>query len=143
MHIAACLDWDIQHFDIKTAFLHGVLPETETVFMEQLPGFEEPGKSDWVWCLTKSLYRMKQASRIWNQTFHKTMVSIGFKRLANEWCVYCCQRSSGITIFAVHVDNIISISSSQTENNSFKAELQSHCYAWTSHIVQIDRFLVA
>ena len=84
MHIAACLDWDIQHFNIKTAFLHGVLPEMETVFMEQPPGFEEPGKPDWVWRLTKSLYSMKQASRIWNQTFHKTMVSIGFKRLANE-----------------------------------------------------------
>ena len=126
MHIAACLDWDIQHFDIKTAFLHGVLPETETVFMEQPPGFEEPGKSDWIWRLSKSLYGMKQASRIWNQTFHKTMISIGFKRLVNEWCVYRRQRTSGITIFAVHVDDIISISSSQSENDSFKAELQSH-----------------
>ena len=126
MHIATCLDWDIQHFDIKTAFLHGVLPEMETVFMEQPPGFEEPEKSDWVWCLSKSLYSMKQASWIWNQTFHKTMVSIGFKHLANEWCVYQRKRDSGITIFAVHVDDIISISSSHSENNSFKAELQSH-----------------
>ena len=25
MHMAAVLDWDIQHFDIKTAFLHGVV----------------------------------------------------------------------------------------------------------------------
>jgi hypothetical protein len=49
MHIAAILDWDIQHFDIKTAFLHGVLPKSETIFMEQPPGFEEPGKEDWVW----------------------------------------------------------------------------------------------
>jgi hypothetical protein len=31
LHIAAVLDWDIQHFDIKTAFLHGVFPDTETV----------------------------------------------------------------------------------------------------------------
>jgi hypothetical protein len=23
LHIAATLDWDVQHFDIKTAFLHG------------------------------------------------------------------------------------------------------------------------
>jgi hypothetical protein len=46
MHITAVLDWDVQHFDIKTAFLHGVLPESETVFMEQPPGFKEPGKKD-------------------------------------------------------------------------------------------------
>ena len=88
MHLAAILNWDIQHFDIKTAFLHGILPESETVFMEQPPGFEEPGKEDWVWKLQKSLYGMKQASRIWNITFHKTMTTLGFQRLVNEWCVY-------------------------------------------------------
>ena len=126
MHVAAALDWDIQHFDIKTAFLHGVLPDTETVFMEQPPGFEETGKEDWVWRLQKSLYGMKQASRIWNQTFHKTIVQLGFERLPNEWCVYRRQTTTGTTIFAVHVDDIISISSSCSENDLFKAELQNH-----------------
>ena len=126
MHIAAILDWDIQHFDIKTAFLHGVLPNTETVFVEQPPGFEEPGKSDWVWKLNKSLYGMKQASRIWNITFHKVIANLGFKRLPNEWCVYRRKTSSGTTIFAVHVDDIINILSSHTKNKLFKSELRSH-----------------
>jgi hypothetical protein len=126
MHMAAVLDWDIQHFDIKTAFLHGVLPDSETVFMEQPPGFEEPGKEDWVWRLQKSLYGMKQASRIWNITFHKTMETLGFRRLPNEWCVYRRSTPTGITIFAVHVDDIISISSSPDENNAFKAQLKEH-----------------
>jgi transposase InsO family protein len=123
LHIAATLDWDAQHFDIKTAFLHGVLPDSETVFMEQPPGFEEPGKEDWVWRLNKSLYGMKQASRIWNLTFHKTMEQLGFKRLVNEWCVYRRQTSTGTIIFAVHVDDIISIASSPDENATFKAQL--------------------
>ena len=126
MHIAAVLDWDVQHFDIKTAFLHGVLPESETVFIEQPPGFEEPGKEDWVWRLNKSLYGMKQASRIWNLTFHKTVVHMGFRRLANEWCVYHRSTASGTTIFAVHIDDIISVSSSITENESFKTQLREH-----------------
>ena len=126
LHIAAVLDWDIQHFDIKTAFLHGVLPDDETIFMDQPPGFEEPGKEDWVWRLTKSLYGMKQASRIWNLTFHRTMERIGFKRLVNEWCVYRRHTTTGTTIFAVHVDDIISISSSPDENELFKTELRSH-----------------
>ncbi len=67
LHIAAVLEWDIQHVDIETVFLHGVLLETETLFMEQPPGFEEPGKEDWVMHLMKSIYGIKQASRIWNQ----------------------------------------------------------------------------
>jgi hypothetical protein len=46
LHIATVLDWDIQHIDIKTAFLHEVLPNHETVFMEQPPGFAITGKED-------------------------------------------------------------------------------------------------
>ena len=126
MHIAAIYDWDMQHFDIKTAFLHRVLPEMETVFVEQPPGFEEPGKADWVWRLNKSLYSMKQASRIWNITFHKAMVNLSFKHLPNEWCIYHCKSTTGTTIFAMHVNDIISVSTSRNENNSFKAELHSH-----------------
>lgn len=48
MHLAASLNWDIQHIDIKTAFLHGVLPGDETAYLEHPEGFEEPGKEDWV-----------------------------------------------------------------------------------------------
>jgi hypothetical protein len=63
-HLAAMLDWDLCQFNIKTAFLHGILPPDETMFMEQPPGFEAPGKHDWVWRLLKSIYGMKQASRV-------------------------------------------------------------------------------
>jgi hypothetical protein len=125
LHVAAVLDWDVQHVDIKTAFLHGVLPESETVFMEQPPGFEARGKEDWVMRLMKSIYGMKQASRIWNQTFHKSIIEFGFQRLPNEWCVYRRRTDKGITIFAVHVDDIIIISSSPEETNRFKSELRT------------------
>ena len=126
LHLAAVLDWDIQHVDIKTAFLHGILPESETVFMEQPPGFETAGKEDWVMRLMKSLYGMKQASRIWNRTFHKALTALGFKRLACEWCVYIRRSSSATTIFAVHVDDIIFTSSSPDECKLFKAQLREH-----------------
>ena len=94
--------------------------------MEQPPGFETPGKEDWVMRLSKSLYGMKQASRIWNQTFHKVISQLGFKRLACEWCVYRRQTTTGIIIFAVHVDDIISIASSADENARFKDQLRTH-----------------
>jgi hypothetical protein len=126
LHLAAVLDWDIQHVDIKTAFLHGVLPESETVFMEQPPGFEAPGKEDYVWRLQKGLYGMKQASRIWNRTFHKVVTELGFTRLRCEWCVYHRRTPTGVTVFAVHVDDIIAISSSPDESSRFKDALRGH-----------------
>src|SRR6266702_6876079 len=125
LHIAANLDWDVQQFDIKTAFLHGILPEDETMFMEQPKGFEAPGKEDWVMHLMKSIYGMKQASRIWNQTFHNAVTQWGFERLECEWCVYRRQSASGITIFVLHVDDILSASSNPDDNSWFRDKLKA------------------
>lgn len=47
--------------DVKTAFLYGILPEEETMYMEQPQGFEEPGMEDYVCKLERGLYGMKQA----------------------------------------------------------------------------------
>ena len=91
--------------------------------MEQPPGFEEPGKETWVMKLMKSIYGMKQASRIWNQTFHKTITLLGFEQLPCDWCIYRRQTDSGTSIFAVHVDDILIASSTPVENSRFKDEL--------------------
>jgi len=125
LHVAAMLDWDLWQFDIKTAFLHGVLPEEETMYMEQPEGFKEKGKEDWVMKLMKSIYGMKQASRIWNRTFNAAIVNWGFKHLACEWCVYRQQSPTGTIIFVVHIDDILVTTSSPSEIERFKAELTS------------------
>ena len=125
-HIAATLGWDIQHFDIKTTFLHGILPDDETMFMEQPPGFKVEGKEDWVLRLLKSIFGMKQASRVWNKTFDKVMKELGFERLDCKWCVYRRQTPSGIIIFLLHVNDILSTASTQEENERFKVQLRKH-----------------
>ena len=93
--------------------------------MEQPPGFAHPNKPDWVMQLMKSIYGMKQASHIWNQTFNLTVTKWGFECLPCEWCVYRRHSPMGTIIFAVHVDNIISMASSPKENDRFKSFLKS------------------
>ena len=88
LHLVASLGWDLQQFDIKAAFLHGILPPEEIAYIEQPAGFQEPGKADWVMQLSKSIYSMKQASCIWNKMFHNTIVWWGFRCMCNKWCVY-------------------------------------------------------
>jgi Reverse transcriptase (RNA-dependent DNA polymerase) len=125
LHIGAALNWDIQQFDVKTAFLHSILPAGESMFLEQPPRFEEPGKEGWVMHLMKSIYGMKQASRVWNVTFDSVVQEWGFMRLPCEWCVYRRQSKTGTILFAVHVDDIISIASSSDENKRFQSLLTS------------------
>lgn len=74
LNIAAAKDWDIQQIDVKTAFLYGLLPADEAQYLEQPESFEEPGKEDWVWCLQRGLYGMKQSGRIWNKIDWKVML---------------------------------------------------------------------
>ena len=125
LHLAASLDWDIRQYNIKTAFLNRVLPETETMFMEQPTGFEVPGKEEWVMKLMKSIYGMKQAGRIWNQSFHKAVSEWGFEHLECEWCVYRRTSPTGTIIFVVHVDDILAVSSTPEENDRFRDLLKS------------------
>ena len=93
--------------------------------MEQSPGFEATSKEDWVMRLMKSIYGMKQASRVWNQTFHDAVSGWGFERLDCEWCVYRRTSPTGTVLFAVHVDDIISAGSTTEENDRFCDELKS------------------
>jgi hypothetical protein len=125
LHLAGTLDWDLKQFDIKTAFLHGVLPEEETMFLEQPPGFEAPGKEEWVMRLMKSIYGMRQASRVWNQTFHKAVSEQGFDRLQCKWYIYRRNSPTGTIIFVIHVNDIISAASSLEENECFHDMLKS------------------
>ena len=64
LRLVASLNWDFQQFNIKTAFVHGVLLPEEVAYMKQPPSFEESGKEDWVMKLNKSSYGIRQASRI-------------------------------------------------------------------------------
>ena len=71
---------------------------------------------------------MKQSGCIWNKTLNDKMLSQGFTRLPCESCVYYCKSPTGIIITAVHVDNFLSIASSQDENECFKTQMRS---IWT------------
>jgi hypothetical protein len=106
-------------------FLHGILPPDETMFMEQPPGFECLGKEDWVWRLLKSIYGMKQASRVWNKTFNSAILGWNFICLSCEWCVYMRRSPTGTIIFSIHVNDIFSAASSVAENDHFAKLLKS------------------
>ena len=54
--IAAQNNWPIDTFNFDSAYLNSVLGEEETIYMEQLPGYEMGNHCYWVWRLHKTLY---------------------------------------------------------------------------------------
>ena len=62
--------------DVKTAFLNGEL--NEKVYMNQLKGFVESGKEDFVCCLYKSIYGLKQSPRCWNTALNSQLKNMKF-----------------------------------------------------------------
>ena len=126
LHIAAANDWGIRQYDVKTAFLYGILPKEETQFMEQPPGFAQLDREAYVWELHRGLYGMRQSSRIWNRALNASFLGWGFSRSECEWCVYSRRSDDGkVSIVAVHVDDMLAISSNEPEADKFQAELES------------------
>jgi hypothetical protein len=70
--LAALEDLELRSIDISHAYLNGTLEEE--IYMQQPEGFEVGGP-DHVCKLRKSLYGLKQAGRVWNQTLNSVLSS--------------------------------------------------------------------
>ena len=116
MAIAATRDLEMIQLDVKTAFLYGTLDEE--IYMQQPEGFIVPGKEGEVCRLIKSLYGLKQASRVWNIKFNEFLILFGLTRNVADPCIYYRHLRKGeadeeITIFILYVDDGLILSSTK------------------------------
>jgi hypothetical protein len=139
LHLAATGGYDTQQIDIKSVYLHGILPDDEVQYMEQPEGFIEPDYEDYVWMIVRGLYGMKQGGRVWNKTLNEKMIEWGFHRLECEPCIYYRKTNTGWTIAAVHVDDFLIISNVKSETEGFKTQLQT---VWQISDLGTAKFLV-
>jgi hypothetical protein len=116
--LAAALDWELHHMDVKTAFLNGELEEE--IYMEQPEGAVEPGKEHLYCKLIKSLYGLKQSPRAWNQKLHQRLREMQFNRLEKDHSLYVWSEDEELVILATHVDDLIIASNSKTALAEFK-----------------------
>jgi hypothetical protein len=66
LSIGASMNASIRQFDVKSAYLHGVMKEE--VWVQQPEGFEVPGKEHLALRLQKALYGTKQGGHEWHST---------------------------------------------------------------------------
>ena len=81
------LDWPLQQFDVKNAFLHGEL--SKEVYMDLPPGCMIPEVHCQKVCkLKKSLYELKQSLRAWFGRFTKSMRSFGYHQSNSDHTLF-------------------------------------------------------
>lgn len=118
--VAAEYEMEVEHLDVKTAFLNGDLEET--VYMEQPEAFMVKGKENKIYRLHKAIYGLKQASKAWYEKINNVLCEkLMFTKSLSEPCVYYKSNNGSIIIIALYVDDILLFS---TSNSNEKAEIK-------------------
>eukprot|EP00253_Pinus_taeda_P031441 PITA_31441 len=121
LSLAASFKWEVHQMDVKSAFLHGDLHEE--MYMERLPGFIQTDSS--LLCrLKKSLYGLKQASRVWYAKMDSFLLDTGFSRCHSDNIVYTKKVGKSLIILVLYVDDLILIGSDPNLINHAKSSVK-------------------
>uniref|UniRef100_A0AAV1V9F8 Polyprotein n=1 Tax=Peronospora matthiolae TaxID=2874970 RepID=A0AAV1V9F8_9STRA len=120
--ITKYFDWPLDQLDVVTVFLYGVMKEK--VYCVIPEGVEMDGDFD---CLelVKAIYGLKQASRVWNETFDEFVCSIGFKVSAFDPCLCIKVVDGHCVLVLVYVDDVLVTGSSLELIAQTKADLKT------------------
>ncbi|KAJ9520572.1 hypothetical protein QJQ45_007425 [Haematococcus lacustris] len=101
--VAAAEDMELEHLDVKTAFLNGKLEEV--IYMHQSAGYEDG--SGRVCRLHRALYGLRQAPRAWHARLKEELEQLGFTASAADSCLFTMMRGSSKVLLAVYVDDCL------------------------------------
>lgn len=122
LSLAANLDWPLQQFDVKNAFLHGEL--SEEVYMELPPGITVPESHGKKVCkLNKSLYGLKQSPRAWFGRFTKSMRNFGYRQSNSDHTLFIKKSKDKITALIIYVDDMVVTGNDPEERKSLQKYL--------------------
>lgn len=120
---AAHQDWEIEHINVKSAYLNA--PLKETIYMKPPRGVLKPGQEGKVLRLLKGLYGLKQAGRGWYLEMSKVfMKELGFKRSAIDHSVFYRRTAEEHTIVAVATDDMAVTSKRSVDADRFKTKIK-------------------
>lgn len=98
--LVAVNDLHMVQFDVCTAFLHGEIDEE--LYMTQPPHFEDTSAQ--VCRLKKSIYGLRQASRVWNRRFNQFLSKHQLRPTDADPCLYV-SATTPVILLAIFVDD--------------------------------------
>ncbi|KAK3023127.1 hypothetical protein RJ639_042716 [Escallonia herrerae] len=122
LSLAANLNWPLQQFDVKNAFLHGKL--SEEVYIELPPGCMMPKTDSQKVCkLQKALYGLKQSPRAWFGRFTKSMRAFGYHQSNSDHTLFLKKKQGKITALIVYVDDMVVTGNDPKEREALQGHL--------------------
>ncbi|KAK1422630.1 hypothetical protein QVD17_17916 [Tagetes erecta] len=115
-------NWPLYQLDVDNAFLYGDL--NEEVYMKPPEGYYSPTETR-VCKLNRSLYGLKQASRMWNEKLVGVLVDYGFVQSKCDHSLFIRRSGSIIVMALVYVDDIIITGNSLNEITAVKQLMNS------------------
>lgn len=102
---------EVQQLNINNAFLNGYLKET--VFMHQPERYVDSTKTDHICKLSKAIYGLKQAPKVWFDNLKNALVNWHFQNTKNGSYFFMHKDTNHITFLLIYVNDII-----VTDNNT-------------------------
>ncbi|CAI7812671.1 unnamed protein product [Closterium sp. NIES-54] len=118
--VAAMKKKKLRQIDVANAFLYA--PVDAEIYVELPHGSH--GEPNQVCQLQKSLYRIKQAPRLWQQYLHARLTRIGFKQLPHDQGMYRLSKDDDYILLIVYVDDLLYIGSTDSVTTWFEGELE-------------------
>ena len=119
--IAAARGFKLSQHDIDLAFLYGVLPESQRVYLYCPRGVDLP--DDECLCLLLALYGLKQSPRLFNQHLQGVLSKLQYTQSLSDPCVYFKRSAATFSALAIVVDDILHVASSDAIVAAFTAQM--------------------
>ena len=109
--------------DVKTVFLNGDLEHE--IFMSPPPGCADYGQKDIIWKLKKSLYGLKQASRVWYMKAKDELKKLSFMHSDSDHAMFTHSSNGKFCIIALYIDDLMILSNDLPSLRKKKKQLMS------------------
>ena len=101
--VASYHGWEIESWDAKNAFLHGIIPDKYEIYVYPPQGVDA-GK---MWRLHRALYGLPIASKLWYEHIKKEIVKQGWVVSKHDLCCFIKKDGDSlIGIAIIHVDDL-------------------------------------
>lgn len=105
--VAVHYGYSINHLDVKGAFLHALLPESDDIWVRLTKIDDIRQINGQVVKLKKSLYGLRQAPKLWYKHLATTLKKIGFRRSSYCKCLFIGGTKAKPVYIVSYVDDLL------------------------------------